>query len=100
MNPSAIRDIVKLTERPGIVSLAGGLRSPDGFLIDAMRAASERLLLDAPRSTARGAAFVSGAAFHARDAKPNTLRLSFATVAPDLIVQGIAAPAAAIGEMK
>ncbi len=29
MNPSAIREILKLTELPGIISLAGGLPSPD-----------------------------------------------------------------------
>ena len=33
MNPSAIREILKLTERPGIISLAGGLPSPDTFPI-------------------------------------------------------------------
>ena len=28
MNPSVIREILKVTERPGIISLAGGLPSP------------------------------------------------------------------------
>ena len=31
MNPSAIREILKLTDRPGIISMAGGLPSPQGF---------------------------------------------------------------------
>jgi 2-aminoadipate transaminase len=31
MNPSVIREILKLTEKPGIVSLAGGLPSPRTF---------------------------------------------------------------------
>ena len=31
MNPSVIREILKVTERPGIISLAGGLPSPDTF---------------------------------------------------------------------
>ena len=37
MNPSVIREILKVTERPGIVSLAGGLPSADTFPVDAMR---------------------------------------------------------------
>jgi len=28
MNPSVIREILKVTERPGIISFAGGLPSP------------------------------------------------------------------------
>src|SRR2546422_1081306 len=31
MNPSIIREILKVTERPGIISLAGGLPSPETF---------------------------------------------------------------------
>ena len=31
MNPSAIREILKLTDRPGIISMAGGLPSPHTF---------------------------------------------------------------------
>lgn len=49
MNPSAIREILKLTERPGVISLAGGLPSPEGFPIDALREASERVWRDHPR---------------------------------------------------
>ncbi|GAB4119263.1 MAG: PLP-dependent aminotransferase family protein [Rubrivivax sp.] len=49
LNPSVIREILKLTERPGIVSLAGGLPSPDGFPVEALRAATERVLAQAPR---------------------------------------------------
>ncbi len=44
MNPSVIREILKVTERPGIISFAGGLPSPDTFPIEAMREASERVL--------------------------------------------------------
>jgi len=44
MNPSVIREILKVTERPGIISFAGGLPSADTFPIDAMREASERVL--------------------------------------------------------
>jgi 2-aminoadipate transaminase len=49
MNPSVIREILKVTERPGIISLAGGLPSPDSFPIDAMREATTRVLRDHPR---------------------------------------------------
>ena len=36
MNPSIIREILKVTERPGIISLAGGLPSPDSFPVEAL----------------------------------------------------------------
>lgn len=56
MNPSAIREILKVTERPEIISLAGGLPSADGFPIEALRAASERVLRDTPREALQYAA--------------------------------------------
>src|SRR5665213_1135527 len=56
MNPSVIREILKLAERPGIISLAGGLPSPDSFPVEAMRAASERVLRDSPREALQYAA--------------------------------------------
>lgn len=34
MNPSVIREILKVTEKPGIISLAGGLPSPKTFPVD------------------------------------------------------------------
>ncbi|MEO6895152.1 MAG: PLP-dependent aminotransferase family protein [Caldimonas sp.] len=49
MNPSAIREILKLTERPGIISLAGGLPAADLFPVEALREATARVLRDAPR---------------------------------------------------
>jgi len=56
MNPSVIREILKVTEQPGIISLAGGLPSPDTFPIEAMRAASEKVLRDTPREALQYAA--------------------------------------------
>ncbi len=56
MNPSVIREILKVTEKPGIVSLAGGLPSPDTFPIEAMREATARVLQDAPREALQYAA--------------------------------------------
>lgn len=51
MNPSILREILKVTERPGILSMAGGLPSPDSFPVEAMRVACEKVL----RETAREA---------------------------------------------
>jgi 2-aminoadipate transaminase len=56
MNPSAIREILKLTERPGVLSLAGGLPAPEGFPVEAVRAAVERVLSDAPGDGAASSA--------------------------------------------
>ena len=56
LNPSTIREILKITERPGIVSLAGGLPSADGFPVAAMREATARVLRDSPREALQYAA--------------------------------------------
>ena len=56
MNPSVIREILKVTERPDVISLAGGLPSPDGFPVDAVREASARVLRDTPREALQYAA--------------------------------------------
>src|SRR4051812_47969192 len=44
MNPSVIREILKVTERPGIISFAGGLPSARTFPVDAFREACEKVL--------------------------------------------------------
>jgi 2-aminoadipate transaminase len=44
MNPSVIREILKVTERPGIISLAGGLPSPRTFPISAFAEACAEVL--------------------------------------------------------
>jgi 2-aminoadipate transaminase len=46
MNSSVIREILKVTERPGIISFAGGLPSPRTFPVDAFAEACARLLRD------------------------------------------------------
>ena len=56
MNPSVIREILKITEKPGIISLAGGLPSPDTFPVEAMREATALVLRDAPREALQYAA--------------------------------------------
>ncbi|MBL8326934.1 MAG: PLP-dependent aminotransferase family protein [Rubrivivax sp.] len=56
LNPSTIREILKLTERPGIISLAGGLPSADSFPVQAMREATDRVLREQPREALQYAA--------------------------------------------
>ncbi|MCZ2497224.1 aminotransferase class I/II-fold pyridoxal phosphate-dependent enzyme [Xylophilus sp. Kf1] len=47
MTSSAIRDLLKLTERPGIISFAGGLPSPEAFPVEAFAAACDKVLTSA-----------------------------------------------------
>ena len=56
MNPSIIREILKVTEKPGVLSLAGGLPSPDTFPAEAMRVAADKVLRDTPREALQYAA--------------------------------------------
>jgi 2-aminoadipate transaminase len=44
MNPSVIREILKVTERPGIISFAGGLPSPRTFPVAAFAEACAQVL--------------------------------------------------------
>ena len=46
MNPSVIREILKVTEKPGIISFAGGLPSPKTFPITEFAAACDKVLRD------------------------------------------------------
>ena len=56
LNPSTIREILKLSERQGIISLAGGLPSAETFPVQAMREATERVLREQPREALQYAA--------------------------------------------
>ncbi len=56
LNPSTIREILKITERPGIISLAGGLPSADTFPVAAMQEATARVLREQPREALQYAA--------------------------------------------
>ncbi|MBL0150605.1 MAG: PLP-dependent aminotransferase family protein [Ideonella sp.] len=49
LNPSIIREILKLTDQPGVLSMAGGLPSAETFPVQAIREACDRVLTDAPR---------------------------------------------------
>jgi 2-aminoadipate transaminase len=44
MGSSAIRELLKYTEKPDIISFAGGLPAPDVFPVEEFRAACERVL--------------------------------------------------------
>ncbi len=56
MNPSIIREILKVTERPGIISLAGGLPAPETFPVQAMREATDRVLANSAHEALQYAA--------------------------------------------
>ncbi len=56
MNPSVIREILKVTERPGIISFAGGLPSPKTFPVAEFEAACAKVLNDDPQGALQYAA--------------------------------------------
>jgi 2-aminoadipate transaminase len=56
MNPSVLREILKVTERPGIISFAGGLPSPRTFPVDAFAHACAKVLREDGRSALQYAA--------------------------------------------
>lgn len=56
MNPSVIREILKVTEKPGVISFAGGLPSPKTFPIDAFAEACAKVLREDGRAALQYAA--------------------------------------------
>ena len=48
MTSSAIREILKITQRPEVISFAGGLPAPELFPVEEIRAATDRVLTDQP----------------------------------------------------
>ncbi|MDC8784953.1 aminotransferase-like domain-containing protein [Roseateles koreensis] len=56
MNPSIIREILKVTEQPGILSMAGGLPSSDTFPVSELKAACEHVLTHTPSEALQYAA--------------------------------------------
>ncbi len=56
MNPSVIREILKVTERPGIISFAGGLPSSKTFPVAEFDAACAKVLRDDPAGALQYAA--------------------------------------------
>ena len=45
---SAIRDLLKVTEQPSVISFAGGLPAPECFPVEELTAAAERALVEHP----------------------------------------------------
>ena len=78
MNPSVIRKILKATEKPGIISFAGGLPSPRTFPVDAFAAACAAVLKTESRAALQ----------------------SFVTASIEQINIGVAALAGAIAESR
>ncbi len=56
MNPSVIREILKITERPGIISFAGGLPSSKTFPVAEFEGACAKVLKDDPAGALQYAA--------------------------------------------
>jgi 2-aminoadipate transaminase len=56
MNPSVIREILKVTEKPGIISFAGGLPSSKTFPVAEFEAACAKVLQDDPAGALQYAA--------------------------------------------
>nr|WP_295378573.1 PLP-dependent aminotransferase family protein [Pseudoxanthomonas sp.] len=50
LTSSAIREILKVTERPEVISFAGGLPSPATFPIQRMQAATDKVFAEAPQA--------------------------------------------------
>jgi len=56
MNPSVIREILKITEKPGVISFAGGLPSPRTFPVAEFEAACAKVLREEPHAALQYAA--------------------------------------------
>ena len=50
LTSSAIREILKVTERPEVISFAGGLPAASTFPVERMRAATDKVLTEAPQA--------------------------------------------------
>ena len=50
IQPSAIRELLKLTQQPGMISFAGGLPAPELFPIDEIRKVCDSVLLEAGKA--------------------------------------------------
>ncbi|MGZ3581380.1 MAG: aminotransferase, partial [Ktedonobacterales bacterium] len=47
MKSSAVRELLKLTEQPDVISFAGGLPAPDAFPVAEIADAAQRILIQA-----------------------------------------------------
>ena len=85
------RDAMEASLERHLAGLASWIRPVGGmfFWLDLPEELDAVALL--PKAVEAGMAFVPGAAFYANAPRANTLRLSFVTVSPEKIEQGIAA---------
>ncbi len=84
MNPSILREILKVAERPGVKSMAGGLPSPETFPVEAIRAACDTVLTQQPKAALQYAA--SEGFTPLREWVAATLSRPGYTVAPDQVL--------------
>ena len=56
MSPSVIREILKVTEQPEIISFAGGLPSPEAFPVEGFNEAYAKVMCEHPRAALQYAA--------------------------------------------
>jgi 2-aminoadipate transaminase len=84
MNPSVIREILKVTEKPGIISFAGGLPSPQTFPIEPMAEATQKVLSQDGRSALQYAA--SEGYGPLRDWVAHDLKKQGMSVSPDQVL--------------
>jgi 2-aminoadipate transaminase len=94
------RDAMEAALERHLAGLASWIRPLGGmfFWLDLPDGIDAAALL--PRAVEAGVAYVPGAAFYAGAPRANTLRLSFVTVSPDRIEQGIAALARVLKEAE
>ena len=99
---SAIRDLLEVAEKPGVISLAGGLPAPEAFPVDAIRRAAERVLDDDPAgalqySTTEGHAGLRQWIAARRSATPDRVIVTHGSQqALDLVVRATVAPGAVV----
>ncbi len=84
MNPSVIREILKVTERPGIISFAGGLPSPQTFPVVEFRAACAKVLGNDPAGALQYAASEGHAPLRQMVAQQLTIQSAAAGVSWDV----------------
>ncbi|MEP7118459.1 MAG: PLP-dependent aminotransferase family protein [Acidobacteriota bacterium] len=84
MNPSILREILKIAEKPGIKSMAGGLPSPESFPVEEIRAACNTVLSQAPKEALQYASSEGFAPL--REWVAESLKAGGASVSPDQVL--------------
>ena len=84
MNPSVLREIMKIAERPGVKSMAGGLPSPETFPVEAIREACNTVLSQHPKEALQYASSEGFAPL--REWVAASLAAGGARVSPDQVI--------------